>query len=85
MDRVLARVTGPEVSNFYQDIHAQAGVDIRLNASLKGFDNVDDKHVALMANGDVIEFDVVVIGIGVIPNSEIAEQSGLEMLVTIQV
>jgi len=78
MDRVLARVTGPEVSNFYQDIHTQAGVDIRLNASLKGFDNVDDKHVALMANGDVIEFDVVVIGIGVIPNSEIAEQSGLE-------
>ena len=78
MDRVLARVTGPEVSNFYQDIHTQAGVDIRLNASLKGFDNVDDKHVALMANGDVIEFDVVVIGIGVIPNSEIAEKADLQ-------
>ena len=78
MDRVLARVTGPEVSSFYQDIHTQAGVDIRLNASLKGFDNIDDKHVALMANGDVIEFDVVVIGIGVIPNSEIAEKADLQ-------
>ena len=78
MDRVLARVTGTEVSNFYQDIHTQADVDIRLNASLKGFDNIDDKHVAFMANGDVIEFDVVVIGIGVIPNSEIAEKADLQ-------
>lgn len=90
MDRVLARVTGSKVSDFYQDIHAQAGVDIRLNASLERFDLVDGKPVAVMANADTSEisgasdtqntiaFDVLVVGIGVVPNSEIAEQAGLE-------
>lgn len=78
MDRVLARVTGEEVSNFYQDLHRQAGVDIRLNASLAEFQKSDGKQYALMADGEKIEFDVLVVGIGVLPNSELAEQAGIE-------
>ena len=78
MDRVLARVTGPEVSHFYQSMHAQEGVDIRLNTSLTQFEAVNDHYVAIMGDGEMVEFDVVVIGIGVVPNSEIAEQAGLE-------
>ena len=78
MSRVLARVTGDEVSNFYQDLHRQAGVDIRLNASLTEFQNLDGKQYALMTGGEKIEFDVLVVGIGVLPNSELAEQAGIE-------
>ena len=78
MSRVLARVTGDEVSNFYQDLHRQAGVDIRLNASLTEFQKSDGKQYALMADGEKIEFDFLVVGIGVLPNSELAEQAGIE-------
>lgn len=78
MDRVLARVTGEEVSTFYQDLHAKAGVDIRLNASVIQFHEADGAQVAILESGEKIPFDVLVVGIGVLPNSDIAEQAGLE-------
>lgn len=83
MDRVLARVTGPQVSAFYQDLHGEQGVDIRLNATLTEFvtntDQDNDKPAyALMANGEKIPFDCAIVGIGVLPNSEIAQDAGLQ-------
>ena len=77
MDRVLARVTSPAISNFYQAMHAQEGVDIRLNARLDKFaTNADGAH-AVMADGEILNFDCAIIGIGVVPNIELAEQAGL--------
>ena len=78
MDRVLARVTGPEISDFYQQLHARNGVSIKLNSVLTEFVNDNGGRHALMANGEKISFDHAIIGIGVVPNSEIAEQAGLE-------
>lgn len=78
MDRVLARVTSPVISEFYQSMHAQEGVDIQLNTALDKFQNVDDQNFAVLANGEKIEFDLAIVGIGVIPNVELAEEAGLE-------
>ena len=78
MDRVLARVTGSEISDFYQQLHARNGVSIKLNSVLTEFVNDNGGCHALMANGEKISFDHAIIGIGVVPNSEIAEQAGLE-------
>ena len=78
MDRVLARVTGPEVSTFYQGLHAQNGIDIRLNSALSEFVGDQNSAYALLEGGEKISFDCVVVGIGVLPNSELAEQAGLE-------
>ena len=77
MDRVLARVTSPVVSEFYQNMHSQAGVDIRLNARLDKFQQIDDQYLALLADGEQLEFDCAIVGIGVIPNIELAEDAGL--------
>ncbi|NNC99066.1 MAG: FAD-dependent oxidoreductase [Gammaproteobacteria bacterium] len=76
-DRVLARVTSEEVSTFYQDIHRQAGVNIRLEIGLKRFLNKDGSDFAELENGELIKFDCAIVGIGVIPNVELAEQAGL--------
>ncbi|MFT5573823.1 MAG: 3-phenylpropionate/trans-cinnamate dioxygenase ferredoxin reductase subunit [Cryomorphaceae bacterium] len=77
MDRVLARVTSPVISEFYQNVHAQQGVDIRLNARLHKFsENADGTH-AVMADGEIINFDCAIVGIGVIPNIELAQEAGL--------
>lgn len=76
-DRVLARVTSEQVSAFYQDIHRAAGVDIRLGVSLKRFISNDEGNFAELENEEQIKFDCAIVGIGVIPNVELAEQAGL--------
>ena len=77
MDRVLQRVTSETVSEFYQDLHREQGVDIRLNAMLEKFEGDEDQAFAVLADGEKIEFDCAIVGIGVIPNTELAEQAGL--------
>jgi len=78
MDRVLARVTSPVISKFYQSMHSQEGVEIRLSTALQKFEQVGEKTFALLANGDKLEFDCAIVGIGVIPNVELAEDAGLD-------
>ena len=78
MDRVLARVTGKEISDFYQKIHAEKGVDIQLGISILEFDQHKGKCFALLDNGQKLNFDCVVVGIGVEPNSELAESADIK-------
>jgi len=77
MDRVLARVTSPIVSEFYQDMHHQEGVDIRLGARLEKFESGDGVSTAVLSDGGRLEFDCAIVGIGVVPNAELAERAGL--------
>jgi len=81
--RVLARVTAPQVSAFYEQVHRQAGVDIRSDARILGLELRSDGAVGAVlwqdANGvdQRTETDVVVVGVGVVPNIELAEAAGL--------
>ena len=77
MERVLARVTSPIVSQFYQTIHKEEGVDIRLNSGLIKFEKSDSGLIAHIDNGEKIHLDSAIVGIGVIPNIELAEEAGL--------
>ena len=79
MDRVLARVTSPGMSDFYQSVHRDKGVDIRLNARLESFVEGDHGRVAgvKLADGEVIDCNVVLVGIGILPNQELATGAGI--------
>lgn len=75
-DRVLQRVAVPELSRFYHDLHTANGVDIHVNAKVSEF--VGDTRVSAVRCGDVlVDADLVVIGIGIIPNTELAADAGL--------
>jgi len=77
-ERVLARVTSPEVSDFFHELHTSAGVNIRLNSVLKTIEtDQQSSNYAVTESGDHIEFDVIVVGIGVFPNVELAEKAGI--------
>ena len=78
IDRVLARVTCETMSKFYQDLHRDAGVDIRLSVGVARFEANGQAYRAVLNNGSTVDFDVVIVGIGVLPNVELAEQAGLE-------
>lgn len=78
-ERVLARVTATEVSHFYTHVHRAAGVDLRLDTQLDGVQLDDAGNVCelVTATGERIAADLVLVGIGVQPNVELAAASGL--------
>ena len=77
-DRVLGRVTSPEISKFYQNEHAAQGVDVRLNARMSEFVGGDGKLTGVkMDDGSVIPADIALVGIGILPNQEIASDAGI--------
>ncbi len=77
MPQVLARVAGPEIGEFYTRIHREAGTDIRLGAKLEGFEGSGYLTGARLAGGEVIPCDIALVGIGVMPNMEIAQAAGI--------
>ena len=76
-DRVLARVAPPAISSFFEGLHRDAGVSIITGAKVTRI--VGDTHVTGVALGDgtVIDADVVLVGIGIIPNAELAREAGI--------
>jgi 3-phenylpropionate/trans-cinnamate dioxygenase ferredoxin reductase subunit len=79
MSRVLERVTSPEISEFYMRVHTEEGVDIRCEIGASGFEGNDSVEQVLCNDGSVFDADLVIIGVGIVPNSEIAEQAGLKV------
>ncbi|WP_207779280.1 NAD(P)/FAD-dependent oxidoreductase [Zavarzinia aquatilis] len=78
--RVLARVACAELSNFFQTYHGGKGVGFELNAGVEGFVGADGKITGVrLSDGRVIACDAAVVGIGAIPNDEIAGAAGLSL------
>ena len=70
LDRVLARVAGEDLSRFYEAEHRAHGVDLRTGAAMDCIEVTDGKATAvLMADGERIETDMVIVGIGIIPET----------------
>ena len=78
LDRVMNRVVSPEVSEFYTEEHEKAGVKILTGVGVTDYEGVNGKvtHV-VTADGAKHEADLVVVGVGVIPNFELAEEAGI--------
>ncbi|WP_066777893.1 NAD(P)/FAD-dependent oxidoreductase, partial [Sphingomonas sp. CCH5-D11] len=71
LDRVLARVAGPDLSRFYEAEHRAHGVDVRLGVAVDCIigENGQASGVRL-ADGSVIPAQLVIVGIGIIPAVE---------------
>ncbi len=76
MDRVMARAVSPAISDFFMAEHLKAGVDIRLNTGVEGFEG-NGRVERILAGGKAYEVDLVLVGIGVIANDELARDAGL--------
>jgi 3-phenylpropionate/trans-cinnamate dioxygenase ferredoxin reductase subunit len=77
MDRVMARSASKPVSEFYERVHREAGVVFHLNTGVEGFEGAD-KLTGVRAGGKTFSADIALVGIGVVPNCEIAEAAGLK-------
>lgn len=77
--RVLSRVTGARLSHFYEGVHREAGVDLKTHASVHAVERRADGKVSavLCCDGERLPADVVVVGIGMLADTDLAEAAGL--------
>jgi 3-phenylpropionate/trans-cinnamate dioxygenase ferredoxin reductase component len=73
----LERLFGAEVAAFYRDVHRDHGVELLLGEGVEAFEGERQLTGVRTGGGRVIECDFAVVGIGVIPRTELAAQAGL--------
>jgi 3-phenylpropionate/trans-cinnamate dioxygenase ferredoxin reductase subunit len=76
LDRLMARAVSPPVSEFYEKVHREAGVEIRLETGVEAFEGATHLE-AVRAGGETYPADLALVGIGIIPNVELAKAAGL--------
>lgn len=76
-ERVLARVTGPALSYFYQRIHAEEGVDILTGAMAVSIQGETEVTGVTLSDGREIVADLVIVGVGITPETTLATDAGL--------
>lgn len=76
-ERVLERVTAPAVSAFFDRVHREEGVNIRTGALVGAISGDGRAREVVLTNGEAIPADLVVVGIGVEPVTELAVAAGL--------
>jgi 3-phenylpropionate/trans-cinnamate dioxygenase ferredoxin reductase component len=73
----LERVLGAAVGRIYADVHRDHGVELATGAALAGFEGAGRVERVKLADGRALECDLVVVGIGVTPRTELAERAGI--------
>lgn len=69
LDRVLARVAGEPLSRFYEAEHRAKGVDVLLGATVEAIEETEGRASGVrLADGTVIQTQMVIVGIGIIPS-----------------
>ena len=76
-DRLMGRSVAPEVADWFARMHRDRGVDLRLGVSIAAIEGGRSATGVRLGDGSVVPAEVVVIGIGILPNVEIAEAAGL--------
>ncbi|MFY0751487.1 NAD(P)/FAD-dependent oxidoreductase [Pseudomonas sp. NFX5] len=73
--RLAGRVLAPVISEALLQVHRQQGVDVRLNVALESI----HAEAVQLVDGQLLPCDLVVVGIGMQPNIELAVAAGLEV------
>jgi 3-phenylpropionate/trans-cinnamate dioxygenase ferredoxin reductase subunit len=75
----LVRALGPEMGGIYADIHRDHGVHLYTNEAIERFEGATHIERVVTSTGRSIDCDFVVVGVGIVPASELAAQAGLEV------
>ena len=78
-DRILQRVASPETSNYMRELHLSHGVDVRESIGLERLTGTDRVDGAVLSDGTRLDVDFALLGIGIMPNTGLAEAAGLEI------
>jgi 3-phenylpropionate/trans-cinnamate dioxygenase ferredoxin reductase component len=77
-DRLVGRAVAPVVSDFLRRAHERRCTTVLLSAEIVGFGGAGQVDSVRLADGRELPADLVLVGVGVVPRTELAEQLGLE-------
>ena len=79
-DRILSRVAAPQTSNYFRNLHVTHGVTIRENVRLKKLSAHDGVvSYADLSDGTKLKIDFAIVGVGIVPATDLAKASGLKI------
>ena len=80
MDRILNRVASAETADFIRALHQGHGIDLREGVGLQMLEGEGGRvGSAILGDGTTLSVDFVIVGIGIIPDSRLAESAGLDL------
>ncbi|MDA7428288.1 FAD-dependent oxidoreductase [Primorskyibacter aestuariivivens] len=78
-DRILQRVAAPQTSDYFRALHSSHGVDIREGVGLDTLLGDGKVTGARLTDGSELEVDLVIVGVGIAPATQLADAAGLEI------
>lgn len=78
-ERVLSRVTAPEMSTFFEELHDQHDVSVLSNKNVTSIGFSNDVNEIYCDDNSSYKVDVIVVGVGIKVNTELAEKADLEI------
>jgi len=78
-ERILQRVAAPQTSDFFRALHRAHGVDLREGVGLDRLTGDDKVSGAVLSDGSSLEVDFVIAGVGILPDTALADAAGLAM------
>ena len=75
-DRLMVRAVTPRMSAFYEQYHRNAGVKFLLKATAQAFQGTSSVE-AVVTSGGTVPCNIALVGVGIVPNQEIAADAGL--------
>ena len=77
--RVLARVTVPELSSFFQALHEKNGVDIFTNKNVIQIAKEEGQYIVHCDDDSKFQCEMIILGVGILVNTDLAERAGLKL------
>ena len=78
-DRLMGRAVAPEVGEYFAGLHRAHGVDVRLGVGIERFEGAGRLERIVLADGEAVPADLAIIGVGIVPNDDLAAEAGLEV------
>jgi 3-phenylpropionate/trans-cinnamate dioxygenase ferredoxin reductase subunit len=78
-DRIMGRSVAPEIGEWFAAMHRAQGVDLRLGVGIERIEGDGNVSGVALSGGESVAADIVVIGIGIIPNTVLADAAGLNV------
>jgi 3-phenylpropionate/trans-cinnamate dioxygenase ferredoxin reductase component len=77
MNLPLVRVLGPEVAGVFAELHRGHGVDLRVDVEVSSVKGDGGRAVVALADGSSLDADLLLVGVGVAPDTALAAAAGL--------
>lgn len=78
-DRLMGRALPPVIGELFKGIHTERGVRILFNRSVRSIEGTRSVEKVVLEDGQELPADIVVVGVGIRPETELAEQAGLDV------